>query len=395
LFASFAFFFTVAYCLKHRECNVFAALTVMFAFAELLCIARGIVYHNLMYGNGTTGRLLNFSAFTVSFFVLFLISIKTQKKNVLQYAFVLVLAGCLWGSNLLVTFYLPNTSSALFNKSIAHSKMLSNIPSELPEQRFAYDAESAKLVGNFKKVFDGILENDETFIDFANMTALYELTGRTKPVYVAQSPSLLTNLYSQGQFFKQLERYKVPVAITGYTDVQYTQVMAWVPLNIRYYQIAEHIYANYKPLLKIGDFILWCHVERFEEFLDRAKKLVGGDIQIAENGYEPHSAYHYFNLAMNPYIWANMDNASTNGKLKGHYAVVNIKATNKVTAKITLQNKEDSDSGYGYDFTVLPGINDYKIRVSADYNWFKYDIDSVAVNCDGCVINKLQIVEGD
>ena len=243
--AAFIFLFTTLDCLKRRKVSFFAALSIIFSLAELLCIPRGIVWHNLWMCNGTTGRLLNFSHFTWSFFAMFLLTRKKDVVHGLAYIWLLVIGGCIWLSNGVVTFYLPNTSSALYNHSaMAAVNARETFREEPGRQRYDYDGKTKALINSFADVFDALLKKDETFLDFANMTSLYAMTGRQRPFYVAQSPSLLTDHNSMEMYLNQIAKYKIPLAITGVTDVPYTQSIAGVPHHVRYYPIAEFIYKN-------------------------------------------------------------------------------------------------------------------------------------------------------
>lgn len=420
LTASFILFFTSIYSIKNKRISVFASLSVLFALAELLYLPRGIVYHNLWACNGTTGRLLNYSHFTISFFILFLISIRNNHPKYGRYFWMTAIACCIWGSSLLVTFYLPNTSSILFNHAANKIESLkTNYTANPTQSRYSYDTATAKFIGQFQTVFDRLLQKNETFLDFANMTALYALTGRERPFYVEQSPSLLTNLYSQEKYIEEISRHSVPLAITGLTADLYTQSISWVPHNIRYYHIAEYIYRNYRPLVKIGNFVIWSKKNRYEEFAHKLKETANNGSFIFTNyGYLPHQEYHHFNLEMNPYIWANRDklNAISNKMIdqgeksasgftfdgsqsydtrKGNYIAFEISSATEQSAAVSLKDKDDEESEYDYAFAVFSGTNKYLIRASQNYNWFAYDINSVGIKCNGCTVNNVRILQGD
>ena len=59
------------------------------------------------------------------------------------------------------------------------------------------------------------LNEESTYLDLSNQTLLYALLGREKPVYINQSPGLLSGEQSQQLFIEQIEKYEhgVPVVL--------------------------------------------------------------------------------------------------------------------------------------------------------------------------------------
>lgn len=398
--ASFIFIFTTIYCIKNRKVTLFAALSFIFSLAELLNIPRGIVWHNLWMCNGTTGRLLNFSHFTWSFFAMFLVTRKKETVKGLAYVWLFVIAGCVWLSNAVVTFYLPNTSSALYNHSAAASVTAQEtFREDYVQDRYAYDEQTKALIDGFKEVFDTLLKKDETFLDFANMTSLYAMTGRERPFYVAQSPSLLTNEKSQEMFLHEVGNSKIPLAITGVTDVPYTQSIGGVPHHIRYYKVAEYIYARYVPLTQVGDFAIWCEKERFKEYSEKLKNKT--DIKWNDE---------YFHVALQklPYVWANLDAKKTaeHGypyvectpsdsvyNLRGYRdgeagASIVIESPEASKAEIILSGRDKTEWSYSFKFDLEPGENKYLIRLNMNQNYYLYHTGYAKIVCDNCTVKE-------
>ena len=144
-----------------------------------------------------------------------------------------------------------------------------------------YSDETKSMVEGFREVFDVLLEEDQTFIDFANLTALYYLTNRVRPCYVGQSPSLLTTETSQKYYINEIEEYDCPLAVIGTVNQSYFQSMAGVPHNIRYYKIAEYIYSNFRPLVKWDEFAIWCKKDVYDDYYEALSGIVNSN-----NGYE-------------------------------------------------------------------------------------------------------------
>lgn len=398
--ATFIFIFTTIDCLRNRKVSLFAALAIIFSLAELLCIPRGLVWHNLWMCNGTSGRLLNFSHFTWSFFALFLATRKKESGRGLAYVWLFVIAGCIWLSNGVVTFYLPNTSSALYNHSAAASVTAQEtFREDYVQDRYAYDEQTKALIDGFKEVFDTLLKKDETFLDFANMTSLYAMTGRDRPFYVAQSPSLLTNEKSMEMYFREIANYKIPLAITGVTDVPYTQSIGGVPHHVRYYKVAEYIYAHYVPLTQVGDFAIWCEKDKFKEYSQKLKNKT--DIKWNDE-------FFYVDLQKLPYIWANHDAKKTiqdgypyvecdlsdsvyniRNYLDGESgARIVIESPEASKAEIFLGRSDKPESEYSFKFDLEPGKNEYLIRLNMNQNFYLYGINTAKIVCDNCTVKE-------
>ena len=85
-------------------------------------------------------------------------------------------------------------------------------------ERVVLQPEMRDTANGLKKEMDKILQDGETWLDFTNQSALYSLLGRHSPVYVNQSPGLLSGEYSQECFIEQSEKQRdqVPAALLPY-----------------------------------------------------------------------------------------------------------------------------------------------------------------------------------
>lgn len=424
---------------RKKKCPMLAGITMTFAIAEILYIPRSITFNNLFVSQGITGVLFNFIHWTISSFVLYELSIREKTDGRKLLTWMSSLGIVILAEGALVTGVLPTANSILYAGAAynAETIKLSNDMSYLRgQERIVYDEQTVAFINQFQQVFDTLLDEDETFLDFANVTSLYMLTGRERPFYVGQSPSLLTDLNSQKCFLDEISQYKVPLAVLGTTDVSYTQQMVSVPHNIRYYTIAEYIYKNYRPLILAGDFAIWCEKEVYENFHDILKEnnFDGKGYQFVDYGYDKitcslretertdYRLFHQFALGMLPYIWANNDNydAITNSKLVEIYSdipnfytfkgsqYVDSSDGNYVAFECTNLGKDNCSVGvsfkdsrkkeifFEYNFTVVPGTNSYIIRVSQDYFWDVFNIDSIEfLDISECVLDNVRILEGD
>ncbi len=429
---------TIIQFMRTKSYPILAGVTIAFAIAEILYIPRGIVFHNLYFGSGKGGVLLNFIHYTISFFVLYELTLieKSYVKKV--FSWLCVFSLMILGEGAFVTGTLPTLNFTLYAGSSISSeniKLSDDMSGIKGQKRIVCDTQTSELVDSFQRIFDALLEKDETFLDFANITSLYSLTGKQRPFYVGQSPSLLTDLYSQKCFINEISRHKVPLAVLGTTDVAFTQQMILVPHNIRYYTVAEYIYSNFRPLVLAGDFAIWCEKENYDEFKCILEKnnFIQKGYEFIDYGYDVFSStlneskniyypYHQYDLGMLPYIWANNDkyHSINNEKLmevelspaniykfegsqsvdnsNGNYIVfecTNFQEQN-ISMSVTFMDSKNEGIKYEYDFTAIPGVSNYMIRVSQDYFWNVYNIDNIIFTSNSNYsVGKVWVLKGD
>lgn len=141
--------------------------------------------------------------------------------------------------------------------------------------------------GEIRTIADSLLAQDETYLDFTNQNSGYAWSRRLNPVYVVQTPSMLSGEKGQKFFIESVEEKldKVPLAIMPANEYWY-DVMQYEGIinNVRHYLVAEWIYRNYRPLFKYNDFAsVWVLNSRYDEFygkLHENRKLSDGRPQI-------------------------------------------------------------------------------------------------------------------
>lgn len=433
-------FVIVRYVKKRKNIDL-VVLTVVFSLTEILYITRTIVYHNLAVCSGVTGVLLNFIHWTVSVYVLYLMTEKEERENVKILAFTGTMMAVILIEGTAVMKNWPSADSALLSRGLKATSswdLRDDVSYNKDQPRIVYDEETTALVNSFKNIFDTLMTKEQTFLDFANITSMYLMTGRTRPCYVGQSPSLLTDLYSQECFLAEISEYDCPLAVLGSTETSYLQQMVGIPHNVRYYKIAEYIYYNYRPLIKFGEFVIWCEKDRYNEYIEKATlcgltelgyTLVdyGYDFTtsyVDENGNTQYvfAPYHSYNLQDIPYIWANYDDYSAidNTMLaeitstefnvylfegsknyiseKGNYLSYSAINTSEDDICINIVFYDSSNNGakMQYWFNVKPGNNNYLIRISEDYFWDVFNIDTILFGSNESVeIQNVKILEGD
>jgi len=129
---------------------------------------------------------------------------------------------------------------------------------------------NAFRAAEIKELADLLLEPSETYFDFTNQNAAYALSGRESPVYITQSPSMLSGEGSQRAMIKELEQKldKVPLALMPANEDWYLLMhLDGISNNIRHYLVAEWLYSHYRPLVGYNSFAsVWVLNSRYEEF---------------------------------------------------------------------------------------------------------------------------------
>lgn len=144
-------------------------------------------------------------------------------------------------------------------------------------ERAVVSDEMKNLYMPLKEVLDKTLLPDETFIDFTNQTLLYALTGREKPMYVDQSPGLLSGEYTQQRFIDQCEQMskKTPFVLMPIDSTMLLSTNLDGIQNLyRYYLVSEYISNNFKPLFRTSKFAVWCRKDRFDEKANLVSRLM-------------------------------------------------------------------------------------------------------------------------
>ncbi|MBD5524294.1 MAG: hypothetical protein HDR04_07725 [Lachnospiraceae bacterium] len=124
---------------------------------------------------------------------------------------------------------------------------------------------------SYQKIMDLLLQDNETYIDFMTRSFVYSAIGRRCPVYVAQSPIMLSGEYSQERFVSDIQADidNIPLAILPITDSRLSIGYDGIANAYRYYKVSEFIYKNYRPLCSNGEFAVWCLKDRYEDMLNK------------------------------------------------------------------------------------------------------------------------------
>lgn len=247
-------------------------LLMMFGFAYIFNFSRGLVRHSL--AEGITIIPL-FSGYI--FIAFFAVCYKNRAKLFLPVFLILVVFNSLLLSS-------ANFSSFTFaDLSVKSANVITEEWDEMisvnaPVQRVVYSDTTKDYLAQYA-VFDELLEEDETFIDYINKTALYFLLDRECPVYVSQSPLQLSGEFMQKQFIKQMDNIPLVLMPVDAENYHLSSMLDGVANAYRYYYVSEYIYQNYVPLFRYGDvYAVWCLKDRYDYYLEKTDRVTGNDV---------------------------------------------------------------------------------------------------------------------
>lgn len=389
------------------------SLCVALGISQIIFLSRSLILYTL--GNGVTPRFFNYFPWFIAFCVLYLFRAKAFSKRVCIFATTFIAVLLLQGG--LVIHEMPTIQQPALFKAYRMSGQKELVMKHTDDtQRSLLGEQTTNLINLLNPYFDYLLKEDETFLDFTNITSIYALTKREKPFYVAQSPSLLTTEYTQRAYLAEIEAHgNVPLAILPAKCDFYIDGMIGIKHSQRYYLVAEYIFQNYRPLVKSGDFALWCTKNKYEEY---STLLIQAGFELLDEFYGLEEGLHTYNLGAFAWLWANHDTKQAiENPVLYEYAAneeylirpENVNTQNGNYLALTINLNEDSTREAGlhlldtdntvlaqFTFTLYPGQQQYLIRVSSDYVWYLERFHSFSIESDADIsVEKVQILIGD
>ncbi|MCR5277930.1 MAG: hypothetical protein K6E19_00675 [Lachnospiraceae bacterium] len=392
-----------------KEAIPLYSLTMALSFLQLTAMSRTLVLYTL--GNGPTSRLFPHFALMVASCIALMVK-ENGPKRALSFA-----------GGFLITLFMQD---ALVMGIKPMVKSVPVIASELSikYRELHHDDFSDKgrtVIGDcervgfteLKNVMDTLLKEDETFVDFANVSGLYGLLKRERPFYVSQSPALLTNEFTQRMYIEEIERNgKARLAILPMKDKAYMYKTLGIPHSMRYYIAAEYIYRNYKPLCECGDYAVWVKNAYYDDFSLKAEQNGFEELPASYGSVQEIHTYDYGDYA---WLWANKDSRHAMDrpivcepepeddgaylvpafeKGGGNYLAFSAEGgAGHVTVRI---NDEDNTPLAAYKATIKEGWNRYLIRISNDYSWYLNIPLKIKIEADeGIETDNIWILAGD
>ncbi|MDR0690569.1 MAG: hypothetical protein LBF32_00550 [Streptococcaceae bacterium] len=283
------------------------------------------------------------------------------------------------------------------------------------QMRWQFPPEMIKELKPITTAIQTIIPPKKTYLDFTNQTLLYALTNREKPVFINQSPGMLSGAFTQRMFLQEVKEARN----VDFVIMHEAANIDGVDGKIRYYLVAEYINQKFTPLTKIGKYSIWMKKSAVKNYdlskLKESYHLSLGDISFSASV----PAEHLYDLKQLPFIWANFDQEKAaqnrllyNSDVKNNQALLKLlPAKDKqwgnylklevenneakplsVPLKLGNEKKEDSLT---FKFEVKPGKNIYLIRVSSDPYWYTGDIERIKLADINAKLIKMQVLQGD
>lgn len=280
-----------------------------------------------------------------------------------------------------------------------------------------------------------LLNEDETFIDYTNQSFMYSLSERNNPVYVNQSPGLLSGEYTQKKFIEEVNNSDDPVAMLPISsNLPYSISIDGLMNSYRYYKVSEYLYENFLPIDSVGDYAFWYRKKDIDilsrlnleykrvDIRNLDEKIISKDIAYYDrdsdsiiisatdkcntfkfNTKEYKDKIIRFNfIATSDFEMALKDNEKiiSNISIKAGnneiildplmfingVAILELKKDNR----IYINDFEVSNRPLGYEYGTLEDLHYYKLG-SLPYIWAKYDKQNAK---DNEVLENLNLCNG-
>lgn len=296
-----------------RETRIQLTMILALGGAYLYNIARILVRHTL---NNPVGILLvNLVLLGVVLFIpLALGALYGKYRRAIFVAAMLPLALGLGLLRQAESYSAKNTADTFWTTLSAEQYFSTGI--EAPVQRIEFSTAAHAQFDVPAQFINTVLEPDATYVDFTNQNMLYAFSEREKPVYVNQSPGLLSGEYTQRCFVaeaQQAENARYALLPTD-TSLLFSAALDGIPNAYRYYIIAEYLWQNYVPLCACDNapYTMWVKAEWYDTAAARLKGTDGLTLCDYEQAAVP--ALHWYSLGQVPYYWGTADdkNAAQN-----------------------------------------------------------------------------------
>ncbi len=258
-------------------------LILILGCAYLYNYPRGLVRHSLAEPPELGMQFIVWTSCV--FFAMFAADMRKNEK-----LFLPVLTGCILCTAQLFTGNVSLRLSAADNSVGRTGEFTENWKADNPgaEQtvirRVRFERDFKNTVKGYEVMLDMLLEEDETFVDFINKTAVYMTSGRRDPAYVSQSPMQLSGEYAQEKFIEEIEGIPVVFMPADSENPGVSAGLDGIANPVRYYKAAEYIYQNYVPLCAYRDaFAVWCLRDRYEEMKEKVKEFMENGMEL-KNG---------------------------------------------------------------------------------------------------------------
>lgn len=251
--------------LKNKQTLSAIIFFLFFFFFFIFNAQRGIVFHNFEYGN--IFRITS----TIPLALLFLTLI-FNNKNKLIYFSVVFLGLYLFMNSANADF--KNRSYSMLTKSINsnsfHEKFLEMNSFNGTRLHVTFDETEINF---FKSFLDKSLTKDETYYDFSSANLFHVLTNRKNPSYINQTPLMLNGDKAQDFEINNIKEKNISIVLMPIKNNIWHGITGSY-VDLKYYKIAEYVYANYSPLYRSGTFDVYV-LKNKKAYFDAKLKSLG------------------------------------------------------------------------------------------------------------------------
>lgn len=257
---------------KDFEFDYKTFIVLIIGLVSIFNLSRGMVRHSLAENNNM--YIISSSGLFISMIIYMYSNRNKLLKFIISSLVILIFTNLLIDPNIFLPQTLSNSAIARYLSFDAYE----DLPVKKVE-RVVLSDDMKKIYEPIKDIFNNMLLKDETYIDFTNQTLLYALTNRENPVYINQSPGLLSGEYTQKKFIEECEtnRENTPFILMPLQPMLFSYELDGIQNSYRYYLVSEYISNKFKPMFKTEQFTIWCRNDKFEEKLKLANDLMEKD----------------------------------------------------------------------------------------------------------------------
>lgn len=384
---------------------------IFFTVFYYMNLSRGIVRHSFIENSNA------WYIISTSFIALMALSVIEKKKNIKVFVSVICLAVLVLG----VAYPSFNDKEKPLqhlyygNKNIV---LLAYDSSAYKEQYTSAEAmngsrvkgENIAQVGEFKKLLDTVLDEDQSYIDLASLNMFYALTDRKSPTFVNQSPMMISGDDMQRKAIERFSKQDLPIAILPIGeayDIGFGSSIDAMHTDYKYYLLFEYVYKNYSPIVRMNGFDVYCLKDKKQDYAD----MLGFDYEFIETNVEVDNV----RLAHTALLWGENDGdekiASApllDSKLTTEGFISNQPLP--VAQPMSLVFEMDAkNSGVGvvrliscnfnvaqFEYFIEQGKHTYAIRLSSDLNFWDLRTDALVFESGQVVdISKMCLMSDD
>ncbi|MDD3280776.1 MAG: hypothetical protein PHC83_04315 [Bacteroidales bacterium] len=246
---------------------------------------------------------------------------------------------------------------------------------------------------DFKNFLDSNLSENQSFIDFSNTPMLYYYCQRKSPGYFCQNLQNTVDDYLQLQLLKHFDTHEFPVVVFSAYPLNWFDHTDGISNIMRYYLIAEYIFANYRPFCIINNKSIWTKKHASIHW-----KISETDTLINNPPFFDYkkAAYHwgtYLTQTDAPFYQniyheilentKNKDNLTVSipsylSNIHHLFMLISINTPHETNNCYIKLKNQDREAG-GFCFELIKGKYDYAIRLSNNYFWHNSEIDTIII----------------